>query len=425
MTYIPEELINVPPDEDTPFSLVEKLNANFMAIATEFENVATPELEFGTGPGTVCEGNDGRIVAAVAHGAAAAPHTGHEVTSAKGAANGYASLDDTGKVPAAQIPATAGGVPSGTGFRHVTSGEEDAASKLVADADVATTAAIAESKLALAYGTSALNTAVGTAQSTANAAGIAAAAAQADADTAQSTAEAAQATANAAIPASQKAAASGVASLNASSKVVQDPANATATPTANKIPIADSGGKLSSWVDNAGPAIMGKIQLAGQLSGTAASPTVVGVKESGGQTLSIGAIADGQILKRVGTTIAGETRFCYRTYTVDGAGAAIATGDKGWWVCDVTGAIVEWTLLANVSGSIVFDIWKDTYGNYPPTGADTITGSAKPTLSGAQKGQSNALTGWTTAVSAGDILKFNVDSVATVQRVTLTLKIQV
>ena len=44
----------------------------------------------------------------------------------------------------------------------------------------------------------------------------------------------------------------GVASLNASALVVQNPANATATPTANKIPIADGSGKLDSWVTAAG-----------------------------------------------------------------------------------------------------------------------------------------------------------------------------
>lgn len=45
-----------------------------------------------------------------------------------------------------------------------------------------------------------------------------------------------------------KAAASGLASLNASSKVVEDPANSTSTPTASKIPIADAGGKLDDWI---------------------------------------------------------------------------------------------------------------------------------------------------------------------------------
>jgi len=42
-----------------------------------------------------------------------------------------------------------------------------------------------------------------------------------------------------------KAAASGLASLNGSSKVVQDPANATATPTGSKIPISEAGGYLT------------------------------------------------------------------------------------------------------------------------------------------------------------------------------------
>lgn len=45
-----------------------------------------------------------------------------------------------------------------------------------------------------------------------------------------------------------KGQASGLASLNAGSKVVEDPANATGTPTANKIPIADANGYVDGWV---------------------------------------------------------------------------------------------------------------------------------------------------------------------------------
>ena len=45
--------------------------------------------------------------------------------------------------------------------------------------------------------------------------------------------------------------ANGVASLDANSKVVQDPANATATPTAGKIAIYDAGGKLDSAISAA------------------------------------------------------------------------------------------------------------------------------------------------------------------------------
>jgi len=111
------------------------------------------------------------------------------------------------------------------------------------------------------------------------------------------------------------------------------------------------------------------------------------------------------------------------TFIIDGGGSAITTGQKGHleipFACTITG----WTLLADQSGSIVIDVWKDTYANFPPTPADTITGSEKPTLSSAQKNQDLALTTWTTAVSAGDILAFNVDSASTVTRVTLSIRV--
>lgn len=50
------------------------------------------------------------------------------------------------------------------------------------------------------------------------------------------------------VPLTEKGAANGVASLNGSTLVVEDPANATATPTAGKIPKADGTGKLDAWV---------------------------------------------------------------------------------------------------------------------------------------------------------------------------------
>jgi hypothetical protein len=72
----------------------------------------------------------------------------------------------------------------------------------------------------------------------------------------------------------------------------------------------------------------------------------------------------------------------------------------------------------------VVDIWKDTYTNYPPTVADTITASAKPTLASATKSQDTTLTGWTTTFAAGDTLRFIVDSATTVTRVTLALRVR-
>jgi len=108
---------------------------------------------------------------------------------------------------------------------------------------------------------------------------------------------------------------------------------------------------------------------------------------------------------------------------IDGGGSAITTGVKLDIEVPFACTITQATLLADQSGSIVIDIWKDTYANYPPTVADTITASAKPTLSSAAKSQDSTLTGWTTSISAGDTLRFNVDSITTCQRVTLSLKI--
>jgi hypothetical protein len=108
--------------------------------------------------------------------------------------------------------------------------------------------------------------------------------------------------------------------------------------------------------------------------------------------------------------------------TVDGGGAAISTGVKGYaqipYGCTITG----WTLLADQSGSLTFDLWKDVYDNYPPTVADTITAAAKPLISAAAKNTSTSVSTWAKTITAGDVIGFNVDSAATVQRVHLLLK---
>jgi hypothetical protein len=109
---------------------------------------------------------------------------------------------------------------------------------------------------------------------------------------------------------------------------------------------------------------------------------------------------------------------------IDGGGSAITAGIKGDVRVDFNCTINGWTLLADQSGNIVIDIWKDTLANFPPTVADTITASAKPTLSGAEQSEDTTLTGWTTAVAAGDILRVKVDSASTLTRVTLALTIE-
>ena len=56
--------------------------------------------------------------------------------------------------------------------------------------------------------------------------------------------------------------------------------------------------------------------------------------------------------------------------------------------------------------------------------SDFVKGLAKPSISAAVKSQDTTLTGWSTAIAVGDILRFNVESAATCQRLALTMKIK-
>jgi len=140
---------------------------------------------------------------------------------------------------------------------------------------------------------------------------------------------------------------------------------------------------------------------------------------------TVSGLTDGQVHKATGaTTHAWEDDVAAIEFIIDGGGSAITTGQKGHLEIPFACVIQRVTTLADQSGSIVVDIWKDTYANFPPTDADSITAAAPPTLSTAQAAQDATLTGWTTTVAAGDILAFNVDSITTVTRVVISLKVR-
>lgn len=111
------------------------------------------------------------------------------------------------------------------------------------------------------------------------------------------------------------------------------------------------------------------------------------------------------------------------TFIIDGGGQAITTGIKGDLEIPFACTIVGVTMLADATGSIVVDIWKDSYANFPPLVGDSIVASAPPTIASDIKSQDETLTGWTTKLTAGDILRFNVNSAATIKRVTISLKV--
>lgn len=113
------------------------------------------------------------------------------------------------------------------------------------------------------------------------------------------------------------------------------------------------------------------------------------------------------------------------TLGVNGNGSVITTGIKDDVYVPVACTITAVTMLADQTGSIVVDIWKAAYSAFPPTIANTITASDLPTISSAVKSQDTTLTGWTTSISAGDVLRFNVNSATSITRLKLELTITI
>lgn len=106
----------------------------------------------------------------------------------------------------------------------------------------------------------------------------------------------------------------------------------------------------------------------------------------------------------------------------DGGGSPPTVGSVGYLVCQRAGIIDQWSVVADVAGSAVVDVWKAT--GVIPTVADTIAGSEKPTLTAQQLNSDTALTTWTTSVAVGDVLGFSIDSVTTCTRLTVEVRIQ-
>jgi len=158
-------------------------------------------------------------------------------------------------------------------------------------------------------------------------------------------------------------------------------------------------------------------------SGYNGSSGTSGVNGSSGTSGIAGSSGTSGIAGSSGTSGTSQTAAGSFGITVDGGGSVIPTGLRGFVVIPYSGTITEWTIIADQSGSSVVDIWKSTYAGAPPTIANTITGSALPTLTASQKAQSSTLTGWTTSVTTGDVIGFNVNSASTITRLNLSIKI--
>jgi hypothetical protein len=108
---------------------------------------------------------------------------------------------------------------------------------------------------------------------------------------------------------------------------------------------------------------------------------------------------------------------------VDGGGSVISVGIKSDIRIPFGATITRYTVLADTTGNIVFDIWDTTYAAYPATVLNSITSTAKPTIAASNKTTSTILTGWVTTITSGNCMRFNVDTCTTITRAVLILEV--
>jgi hypothetical protein len=109
---------------------------------------------------------------------------------------------------------------------------------------------------------------------------------------------------------------------------------------------------------------------------------------------------------------------------IDGGGLPITTGVKGALKVALGYTMTAWEIVSidGTSGSIVVELWSDSYANFPPTGPDVVGGTEKPTLSSATKAQDVSLNGGAGyPIPAGNWIMWNVASASTVKNVAVAI----
>ena len=114
-------------------------------------------------------------------------------------------------------------------------------------------------------------------------------------------------------------------------------------------------------------------------------------------------------------------------FVVDAGSAPMSSGIKGEMTLDVSGKIQSWTIIGDQSSQVQFDIKKVDYANFP--NYSSICGTEKPQLGDIGAGttqrinQNTTLSTWNTALTAGDILQFEIVYAINIQRCVVSMKL--
>lgn len=155
-----------------------------------------------------------------------------------------------------------------------------------------------------------------------------------------------------------------------------------------------------------------------------ATKTYADTKLSGNQTITLSGGVTGSGATSITATVAANTRIASVGFTTDGAGSVLTTGLIGYVTVPYAGTITAWSITADgTSPTCTIDVWRVGTGTALPAVGNTIMGT-KPALSTANAIRSTTMTGWNpTAVTANDILGFNLDAVTVATKITFQLEI--
>lgn len=105
---------------------------------------------------------------------------------------------------------------------------------------------------------------------------------------------------------------------------------------------------------------------------------------------------------------------------IDGGGSNIVAGHYGSIQVPCNCTIKAWTIVNNASGSVTIDVDVAAISGYSGPGS-SITGGGAPAVSSAFAATSSSLSGWTTALTATQVIDFNVTGSPSVTRATISL----
>jgi len=243
---------------------------------------------------------------------------------------------------------------------------------------------------------------------------------------------------------SSKAQASGLASLDGNSKVVQDPANATATPAQGKIPIAGAGGLIGSgWITgyhtHGNKTLLDAYNQANtDLADAVTKKHTQALDDNFNGLTENSAIVSGDYLLYYDVSVSAYRKVKLSDMlgprslqcTLD-SGDSSLTLSSGIWIdvivdypCTIAvGSMKGTPITGQSSGSAVVDVWKKALASGDPDDANSITASAPLTMSSAVYSQNSTLTGWTKTLAQNDVLRFNVDSCTNLRRLAISLRV--